>query len=327
MNQEDFSSPHDDSAKQSEQDYVAAPKKRGLGRGLDALFGDDEDALSNISSKSAGQKSLLGIEQIVPNLLQPRKHFDQDALEELAESIKRYGLIQPIVVTEIDNRENEDPQEKYRIVAGERRWRAAQKAQLHEVPVIIVDYDEMKTFEVALVENLQREDLNPLEEAMGYKNLADQFGNSYEEIATSVGKSRSHVANMIRLLMLPPEVQEMLVQSKLSTGHARALLSCDNPIEIAKEVYEKGLSVRQTEALVNEIAGRNPKSTTRKTSGSSAKDADTIALENEVSNALGLKVTLNMKGKSSGFLNINFDNLDQLDDVLHRLSHYPGNKA
>lgn len=307
-------------------------KRRGLGRGLSALFEDEEPypaAPEQIgeteSSGPKGTRKTLNIVQIEPNATQPRQFFDEDALKELADSIARYGVLQPIVV-----RPKEGVPDQYQIVAGERRWRACQIAQRHEVPVVIQTLNDEEVLEIALVENLQREDLNPLEEAEGYRNLIDRFGHSQEEVAAFIGKSRSHVANQMRLLTLPPGVRAFVQDGKLSAGHARALVTAPHPEALAKKIIEEGLSVRQAEALAGAELGRKPKDKTNtagKTSAPARKDADTLALEREVSNALGMKVVISLKDRSSGVLTVDFQNLEQLDEILHRLSHYPGSRV
>lgn len=298
------------------------PKSRGLGRGLGALFSDDEPNYTQIDPEAhtpGAQRKIVGIEQLEPNPDQPRHHFDEEALNNLAASIKEHGLLQPILVR--PHKHNED---MFEIVAGERRWRASQIAQLHEVPIIIRDLDDSATLQIALIENLQRQDLNPIEEAKGYQRLMDEFGHTQESVSEVLGKSRSHVANMVRLLHLPGSVQTMVSKGDITAGHARALVKADNPTLLAQEIASKGLSVRQAERLVSEAASSS------KTGGSGgggssrpAKDADTMALENELSNALGMKVILEMKDEHAGTLSVNFRNLDQLDLVLQRLSQSP----
>ena len=303
------------------------PKNRGLGRGLNALFDDDESKpiptdenhLSGESEQGGPRK--IGIDKIHPNPLQPRNIFNTDGIEELASSIKTYGILQPLLV-----RSSPEKDGTYEIVAGERRWRAAQRAQLHEIPVLIVEFDNLKSFEVALIENLQREDLDPIDEAAGYQKLREEHGYTQEKLAEKMGKSRSHIANMMRLLDLPAEVQFHLVKSDISIGHARALLAADNPEKLVKTIISQGLSVRQAEKLV---AGDNPdrpqKSSGPRARNKPAKDVDTLALEKEVSNTLGMAVTIDSDGKD-GTLKIAFKSLDQLDELLHRLSHFPGSR-
>lgn len=302
------------------------PKQRGLGRGLDALFGDEEggyrlaagnDDSGDTIGSAGGSRLSVNIGQIQPNPEQPRQVFDETALEELAASIREHGLLQPILVRP----HRRDP-EAYEIVAGERRWRAAQRAQLHEVPIVVRDLDDSTALQIALIENLQRQDLNPIEESKGYQKLIDEFGHSSDSLAETLGKSRSHVANMVRLLQLPGSVQTMVSSGDLSAGHARALIKADNPALLAQEVVARGLSVRQTEKLAAEAAGRDVKRQSgRRSSGNGpAKDTDTLALENEISQVLGMRVVISMRDTQAGTLSIDFRDLDQLDEVLHRLS-------
>ncbi len=320
------------------------PKSRGLGRGLNALFEDDEDDMtegfdtespnaegSPISSQAevavaentnkAPMK--VGIDQIHVSALQPRKNFDEEALGELAASIKEHGVLQPLLVREDGG--------GYEIIAGERRWRASQLAQLHEVPVIVLELDDLEAFKVALIENLQREDLDPIEEAAGYQKLQETYGQSQDELAKSVGKSRSHVANMIRLLSLPEKVQGFVSDGKLSMGHARTLITAEEPEVLAKKIIDAGLSVRQAEKLAADTSGRERQERPRSSSKDSRnvsreKDPDTLALENDMSNILGMRVTIDSKDGASGALKVEFKSLDQLDELLHRLAHYPGSR-
>ncbi|MGB0720516.1 MAG: ParB/RepB/Spo0J family partition protein [Bdellovibrionales bacterium] len=296
------------------------PKSRGLGRGLNALFEDEEnfasgfDTAESDSAPSSGRKrETVGVEQLYPGGSQPRHVFDEDALDQLADSIKQHGLLQPLLV-----RRASDGVHTYEIIAGERRWRAAQRAQLHEVPVIVLDLDDVQALEIALIENLQREDLNPIDEAMGYQRLMNDYGHTQEKLAEALGKSRSHIANMVRLLNLPMAVQEMVADNNLSMGHARALITAKDPAALAKIVVEQGLSVRETERLAADH-GDTPKKA--KSKAKSGKDADTIALEREVSNVIGMAVKIDSKNGKSGKISIQFKTLDQLDDVLQRLSH------
>lgn len=310
------------------------PKRRGLGRGLNALFGDEENftgeegtdiesALDAAGTQlpSPGRK-MIAVAQLQPGEFQPRHQFNQKSLEELASSIRQHGLLQPILV-----RPRGDG---YEIVAGERRWRAAQIAQIHEVPVIIRDLDDDTTLEIALIENLQREDLNPIDEGRALQQLAQEFGYSHEQVAEKVGKSRSYVANMCRLMELNPTVIAMVNDGRLTAGHARPLLSLsvDQQDEQAKKIIALGLNVRQTEQLVGELQGRPVK---RRAGTAPAapgtKDVNTLALEREVSNVIGMNVSINMKDKQQGAMVISFRSLDQLDEVLHRLSHNPGRLA
>lgn len=298
------------------------PKDRGLGRGLGALFGDEEDVYPTVEEGDFSDdlsRKTVGVEQLFPCADQPRKHFDEKAIQELAGSIAEHGLLQPILVRPDKTREG-----MYEIIAGERRWRASQKAQLHEVPIIIRDMDDAVMLQIALVENLQRQDLNAIEEAKGYERLVEEFGHSHEAVGEAVAKSRSHVANMIRILQLPEGVQDMVVDGQLSAGHARALLKAEEPAILAKEIVAKNLSVRDTEKLVADNQGREIKHRKPlKNKGFSEKDADTLALEKEVSNQLGMNVSIDMKNAHDGTMKIEFKNLDQLDDVLQRLAQTP----
>lgn len=327
----------------SEGNTEHAPKRRALGRGLNALFGEDENdhpspyseaVESNeveTQSSNPNARKLVSISQLVPGKYQPRHHFNQETINELAKSISQHGLIQPILVRPLN-----DGSDSYEIVAGERRWRAAQKAQLHQVPIIIRELDDTTTLEIALIENLQREDLNAVDEARALKQLADQFEYTNDEVAEKIGKSRSYVANMLRLIDLAPPVMMMLAEGKVSAGHARALLSLshEQQEEQARKIAALGLSVRQTEQLVNDLQGRGVKSKVEKlgkkigkAADAQEKDLNTVALEREVSNVLGMTVTIDMSSQQEGQLTISFRTLDQLDEVLHRLSHNPGRLA
>lgn len=301
------------------------PKMRGLGRGLNALFEDEEGVYpqADADGHTPGRKrDLVGVGQLQPSGLQPRHVFDDDKIAELAESIKQHGILQPLLVRKLA-----DSTDQYEIIGGERRWRAAQKCQLHEVPVIILDLDDSAALEIALIENLQREDLNPIDEALGYQKLMEDYGHTQEKLAEAMGKSRSHVANMVRLLNLPPAVQEMVADNGLSMGHARALITAKDPVSLAKDVLSKGLSVRETEALAMDASGKPKKVKSKaKASAKTGKDADTLALEAEVSNAIGMNVSIDSVNGQAGKLSIDFKSLDQLDELLHRLSHFPGSR-
>ncbi|MFA5592990.1 MAG: ParB/RepB/Spo0J family partition protein [Micavibrio sp.] len=300
-------------------------KQRGLGRGLDALFEDEEAtfAVTGGAEPEAVQgasRKTLGIGQLMPNPDQPRTFFDPKAIAELADSIRQYGLLQPILV-----RPAAGNSDMYEIVAGERRWRASQKAQLHEVPVIIRALDDAQVLKIALIENLQRQDLNALEEARGYQKLMDMFTLGAEDVGAAVGRSRSHVANMVRLLSLPESVLDMVVKGILSAGHARALINARNPALLAQEVAAKELSVRQTEKLVAADTGRDIQSRpkTPKGKGVTFKDPNIMDLEKDLSSILGLKVELAMRGETAGKVIVEFSSLDQLDEVTLRLSKFP----
>ena len=310
---------------------TGAAKKRGLGRGLGALFEDEEgDYLQTVNAANATNSSdtpgmarrMMGVDQLTPGGFQPRSHFDEGALKELADSIAAHGVLQPLIVRPLP-----DTTRFFEIIAGERRWRAAMQAQLHEVPVIVMDIDDQNTLEIALIENLQRADLNALEEAQGYARMMEEFGHTQEKLAAALGKSRSHIANMTRLLGLPDFVQDLLRDGKLTAGHARALITAENPEELARTIVEKGLSVRATENLTG--GGKNAKKAPKK-GAPRLKDVDTLALEKEVSGMLGMNIDIDMKGDGKGGrwgkLSIEFKSLDQLDEILHRLSHFPGRK-
>ena len=291
-------------------------KKMGLGRGLDALLGealrgDSMAAKSNSDMGSRGQGvATLSVIDIRPNPDQPRRHFADEKLDELAASIAKHGVVQPIIVRPF--------QGGYQIVAGERRWRAAQRAQLHDIPAIIRSFDDSETLEIALLENIQRQDLNPIEEAEAYKKLTELFGHSAAELAELVHKSRSHVANMMRLLDLPPTLRDLVTEEKLSMGHARALLGSDNAVQFAMLVIKNGLSVRATEALVQQE--RAPK-VRRKVSAGQSENADIRAVESHLGDLLGLKVRIAQKNiTGAGAVTFEYGSLDQLDMLCQRLT-------
>lgn len=294
-------------------------KGRGLGRGLDALFGDEEPDDAALSPSVVVEKEtrtdglprrLVNISLIDRDPEQPRKHFDEDALKALAGSIKKHGLLQPILV-----RTHRLEPSRYSIIAGERRWRASQMAQLHEVPIIVKEMDDDQMFQIALIENLQREDLNAIEEARGYERLVEEFHHTHEEIGELIGKSRSHVANMIRLLQLPHSVQAMVNNGELTAGHARALLNTESPTLLAQEIVSKNLSVRQAEALAKKNAGANFKAK----KPTQSKDADLLALEKDLSDKLGMNVVFTMADNQKGSMQVEFSSLDQLDLLLKKL--------
>ena len=280
----------------------------GLGRGLSSLLGDNvpEAPVSGTPEANSGLR-MLPVSSLVPHPDQPRRHFDEDALEELAQSLKQRGLIQPIVVRPFGH--------NYQIVAGERRWRAAQRARLHEVPVIVRDFDDTETMEIALVENIQRQDLNAIEEAEAYARLIREFGHSQEALGKLVHKSRSHIANLLRLLDLPEGVRTMVVLGDIDMGHARALIGAPEAEKLAKEVASKGLSVRETEKLARH-AKPNAK---RKDRDPKIRDADIMALEHQLGDVLGLNVKIAHSAKG-GTLMLSYSTLDQLDMVCQRLS-------
>jgi len=297
-------------------------KNRGLGRGLSALMADvsqpDEAATAAVSSGQASQ--FAPIEKIHPNPDQPRRSFTKRDLEELAASIREKGVIQPLIV-----RERVGQDGSYEIVAGERRWRAAQMAQLHELPVLLRDFDDTEVLEIAIIENIQRSDLNPMEEAAGYRQLMEKFGHTQEKLSEVLGKSRSYIANLVRLLGLPEEVQTYLREDKLSAGHARALITANDPVALAKKVVSSGLSVRETENLVRKTASDegSPRSGQKAaTKGQKpAKDADTKALEGDLSAALGMSVSIEHDdNKENGRVVIGYSTLDELDELCRMLS-------
>lgn len=292
-------------------------KPRGLGRGLSALMADVAPEEQGSASGVARRPDMLvPIEKLVANPNQPRRRFAQAELDELTASVKEKGVIQPLIVRPRDGA-------LYEIVAGERRWRAAQAAQLHEVPVIVRDFDDAEVLEVAIIENIQRADLNAVEEAAGYKALMDTFGHTQEKLAEALGKSRSHIANLLRLLSLPADVQELLREGKLTAGHARALITAENPSDLAKKVVSQGLSVRATEALVKKSVSKSDRDDKRSGKPSTPdedKDADTRALENDLSAALGMKVTIDHKpGHESGSVTLRYKTLEDLDRLCQLL--------
>lgn len=298
------------------QKTATKPVKRphGLGRGLSALLGDTakEEAVS-ASARPGSSIQSIEIALIQSHPEQPRRHFDDGALQELADSIAKRGVIQPIIVRPRGS--------GYQIVAGERRWRAAQRAQLHRIPAIVREFDEAETLEIALIENIQREDLNPIEEAEAYRKLIAQFGHSQDALGRLVGKSRSHVANLMRLLDLPVPVQRAVMEQRVSMGHARALIGAADCEALARTVEQKGLSVRETEKLVRKA--RTGDSAPRATIATSAggKDADIAALEQHLADILGLKVDIaHHAGQGGGLLTLRYSTLDQLDMLCQRLS-------
>jgi len=283
-------------------------KSRGLGRGLSALM-SDVNADTGTESTPKRPDLVVPIEQVRPNPDQPRRFFAEDALLELASSIAEHGIIQPLIVRTAEG--------GYEIVAGERRWRAAQKAKLHEVPVLVRDYNDTEVLEIAIIENIQRADLSPVDEGAGYKQLMDKFGHTQEKLAEVLGKSRSHIANMMRLLTLPDEVQDHLSTGRLSAGHARALIGHPDAVGLARIILQDSLSVRQTEALAKRGLPGKAAPAKRKTD----KDADTLQIEKELSAQLRMKVTIDHSaGSEGGKLTISYRSLDQLDDLMRVLS-------
>mgnify|MGYP005849385159 FL=1 len=288
-------------------------QSRGLGRGLSALMADVRETDETPEAQRPQADMRVPVEKVHPNPDQPRRHFAEDALADLARSIGEKGVIQPLIV-------RESPRESgaYEIVAGERRWRAAQMAQLHDVPVLLRSFTDIEVLEVAIIENIQRADLNPVEEASGYSQLMTKFGHTQEKLADVLGKSRSHIANAVRLLNLPEDVQEHLRNGRLSAGHARALITAPDASALARQIIQRGLSVRETETLAK--AGPAPRKTARP-SGKTEKDADTKALESELSAALSMKVQIDHKpGQEGGALTIRYASLDDLDRLMALLS-------
>ena len=282
-----------------------------LGRGLSALLGDDGEDYQELDKARPARE--LPIEQLHPGRFQPRMNFDEAELKSLVDSIREKGILQPILV-----RRDPVQDDLYEIIAGERRWRAAQRAQLHEVPVIVRELDDQAALEVALIENIQRADLSPIEEAEGYQRLMDHFEHTQDALAKAIGKSRSHIANILRLLTLPEEVREMVDRGELTAGHARALVGREDAVALAREIAADGMTVRDIENRVSK--GSKSRGGKKK---SSAKSTDTLALERDLSDVLGLKVSINPKGGENsgrGVLAIEFSSFDQLDDVLRRLN-------
>ena len=286
-------------------DMMQAPKKR-LGRGLAALIGDDTSEDAVVQDIRTLRHMPIELMRASPN--NPRKYFADADLDDLAKSIRDKGLLQPIVVRPLSGGE-------YEIVAGERRWRAAQRAGVHDVPVLIRELNDGEALEIALIENIQRSDLNPLEEARAYGMLLEQFNYTQLQLADSVGKSRSHIANTLRLLNLPESVRSQIEQGDLTAGHARALVATDSPAELADQIIKLGLSVRQAEGLARDaIPGRKPKPKVE-------KDADTKALEKTLTESLGFKVEIVHKGEAGGTMVISYKTLDQLEDICQRLKN------
>ncbi|AHB10524.1 ParB/RepB/Spo0J family partition protein [Zymomonas mobilis] len=297
-------------------------KKGGLGRGLSALLGEiaeetsgDNPDIGNENAPSGAVRS-LPVAAIFPHPDQPRRIFDETALNELTESIAQRGVLQPIVVRPKGS--------GWQIVAGERRWRAAQRARLHDIPVIVREFDESETLEVALIENIQRSELNAIEEAKAYQRLAEQFGHSPEALSKLVRKSRSHITNLLRLLDLPEVVQDALITRQLTMGHARALITAPDPQKLAEKVIEKGLSVRDTEKLVQEIKNgksKEPPSKAKKgqTLAADGDDADILALQQLLTESLKLPVTIAYNGES-GTISLDYSSMDELDFLFQRLS-------
>ena len=268
--------------------------KKGLGRGLSSLIGDSDVKITN---------NKISISSIIPNKYQPRKNFDKNSLEELTASIRERGIIQPIIV-----RASEDSNDKYELIAGERRWQAAQNAGLHEVPAVILNVDNLKSLEFAIVENVQRKDLNPIEEAEGYQRLINEFNYDQDKVAKFIGKSRAHISNCIRLLSLPAKVIEHIINDKISPGHAKILVGLDNSELLAEKIIKKKLSVRQAEALARLVKSNK--------SSIKSKDPNSIDIENQLSSKIGMKVFLNNKKNNTGTLIFEYKGVDQLDRLI-----------
>ena len=274
--------------------------KKGLGRGLSSLLGD--------SSKKINTNK-VSIKDITRNKLQPRKHFDKESLDELANSIKKQGVIQPIVV-----RPDKTSEGKYEIIAGERRWLASQNAGLHEVPVVILNVDDVKSLEFAIVENVQRRDLNPIEEAQGYQRLVNDYNYNQEKLSQFIGKSRSYIANSLRLLSLPEDILLMVQEGDLSAGHARSLIGLSNSVEIAKKILQKKLSVRQSEILVRQFRDKKFKLVHK-------KDSNILDLQKVLEEKTGLSVSITNRKSNSGIISFEYKNLDQLDKIMNAIKN------
>ena len=287
-------------------------KKKGLGKGLAALIGEKESLVNDInitndvSNQNLRQSDEIPIEFLHPNKNQPRKLFDEEKIDELSQSIKQKGLILPILVKKID-------ENNYQIIAGERRWRASQKAGLHDVPVIIKNLDDKEILEIALIENMQREDLNPIEEAEGIARLQNEFKYTQEELSNILGKSRPQISNTIRLLKLPQKVKEFVQNKTLSAGHARALVGLDDSYAIAQVAIKKNMNVRQLETYISYVKNKRGKK------GNKTKDPNILSLENEITQMLGLIIKIDHKDSEKGKLEIFYNNLEQLDDLIKKL--------
>ena len=274
--------------------------KKGLGRGLSSLLGDTSKKI---------ETNKVPITDIIRNKFQPRKNFDKENLQELTDSIKEQGVIQPIVV-----RPDKDSKNKYEIIAGERRWMASQNAGLHEVPVVVLDVDDVKSLEFAIVENVQRQDLNPVEEAKGYQKLIDDFNYNQEKLSKFIGKSRSYIANSLRLLALPIDILSMVEEGKLTAGHAKSLIGLQNSIDIAKKIIQSKLSVRQTEALAKQFREKKFKLIHK-------KDSNILDLQKNLENKIGLSVSINNKKNNSGTISFEYKDLDQLDKIINAIKN------
>ena len=270
--------------------------KKGLGRGLSSLIGDSDIKTSN---------DKISISSIIPNKNQPRKLFEKEALYELTNSIKERGIIQPLIVRKSDDQDN-----KFELIAGERRWQAAQSAGIHEVPVVVIEADNLKSLELAIIENVQRKDLNPVEEAESYKNLIENFGYDQEQVSRFIGKSRSYISNSLRLLSLPEKIIDMIRQEKISQGHAKMLIGLDNAVLLTEKIIKKKLSVRQTESLIRILKNSSKKDI-------KAKDANIVDTEEQLTNKIGMRVILKNKKDNTGSLTFEYKGLDQLDRLIN----------
>ena len=275
--------------------------KKGLGRGLSSLIGD-----SDIKTSS----NKISISSIVPNKNQPRKNFEKEPLDELKNSIKEKGIIQPLIVRKSDDQDN-----KFELIAGERRWQAAQLAGLHDVPAIIIEADNLKSLELAIIENVQRKDLNAIEEAESYRNLINNFGYDQEQVSQFIGKSRSHISNSLRLLSLPEKLIDMIRYGKISQGHAKILVGLENALLLGDKIIKKNLSVRQTESLIRLIKNGNKKT-------KNTKDSNVLATEDDLTNKIGMRVSLNNKKDNSGTLIFEYKGFDQLDRLINVIKKY-----
>ena len=275
--------------------------RKGLGRGLSSLIGETKVQLKT---------NRLSLSEIVPNKYQPRKNFDEEILNDLSNSIKERGVIQPIIVRRSNSENN-----KYEIIAGERRWLAARKAGLHDIPVVITEADDLKSLEFAIVENVQRQDLNPLEEAQGYKRLIDEFSYDQEKVSKFIGKSRSYITNSLRLLTLPSEVLKLIEEKKISTGHAKILVGLDNSVFVANKILEKKLSVRQTENFVK-IFKKKRRSFIK------SVDSNIVYLQNSISEKIGLNVSIKNNKRNKGTITFSYKEIDQLNKIIEIIKSY-----
>ncbi len=285
---------------------VTNTTKKGLGRGLSSLMGDTETVQTK--NTNIGQETKIPIANLKPSPSQPRRLFNKNSINELADSIKAKGLVQPLVV-----RPSPSDANSYEIIAGERRWRAAQIAQLHEVSAVIRNFNDTEALEIAIIENVQRSDLSPIEEAAGYKRLIENHGHTQDDLSGIVGKSRSHIANIIRLLSLPQSIQDMITEGKISSGHARAIMNSAFPEQLAEKIINENLSVRDAENLAKDKRGIIKKL--------KLKDPDTIDLENKISEKLGLTININHKGNKGGSIKIDYKTLDQLEMITQKLKN------